>query len=32
MNVEDQIPLTLPCLPAGRLYKKEEFLLFKKEG
>jgi hypothetical protein len=23
---------TLPCLPAGRLYKKEEFPLFEKEG
>jgi hypothetical protein len=28
MDVEDQIPPTLPCLPAGRLYKREEFPLF----
>ena len=27
MDVEDQIPPTLPCLPAGRLYKREEFPL-----
>jgi hypothetical protein len=24
--------LLLPCLPAGRLYKREEFPLFGKEG
>jgi hypothetical protein len=25
MDIEDQIPPPLPCLPAGRLYKREEF-------
>jgi hypothetical protein len=32
MDAEDQIPPMLPCLPAGRLYKREEFPLFGKEG
>ena len=32
VDVEDQIPPTLPCLPAGRLYKREESPLFGKEG
>jgi len=30
MDVEDQIPPALPCLPAGRLYQREEFPLFGK--
>jgi len=35
MGIEDQIPPPfpcLPCLPAGRLYKREGFPLFGKEG
>jgi len=32
MDIEGQIPPPLPCLPAGRLYKREEFPLFGKEG
>jgi hypothetical protein len=27
-DTEDQIPPHLPCLPAGRLYKREELPLF----
>jgi len=30
MNIEDQIHPPLPCLPAGRLYKREELPLFGK--
>jgi hypothetical protein len=32
MDIGGQIPAPLPCLPAGRLYKREEFPLFGKEG
>jgi len=28
MDIEDQIPPPLPCLPAGRLYNREELPLF----
>jgi hypothetical protein len=32
IETETQIPPPLPCLPAGRLYKREELPLFDKEG
>jgi hypothetical protein len=32
MDTGDLIPPSLPCLPAGRLYKREKFPLFGKEG
>jgi len=25
VDIRDEIPPSLPCLPAGRLYKREEF-------
>jgi len=32
IDIENQIPPSLPCLPAGRLYKREEFPSLEKRG